>query len=64
MNEKALDRELDAYLMKNPDEEQRNSTINANLDKELDDYWSHQENEAAPKENDNSQQEQDQDAEK
>eukprot|EP00485_Elphidium_margaritaceum_P000232 CAMPEP_0202695820 /NCGR_PEP_ID=MMETSP1385-20130828/9297_1 /ASSEMBLY_ACC=CAM_ASM_000861 /TAXON_ID=933848 /ORGANISM="Elphidium margaritaceum" /LENGTH=355 /DNA_ID=CAMNT_0049351897 /DNA_START=145 /DNA_END=1212 /DNA_ORIENTATION=- len=37
----ALDRDLDAYLMKNPDTAERQHVLNANLDKELDDYWKH-----------------------
>jgi len=34
-----LDKELDRYLMKNPDAEDRTATISNHLDKELDDYF-------------------------
>jgi len=38
-NAASLDKELDAYHMKNPNVEDRNTTMEGNLDKELDDYF-------------------------
>jgi len=45
----SLDKELEEYLMKNPNVEDRKNTLNANLDKDLDDYFNsaHSENNGA-----------------
>eukprot|EP01083_Nonionella_stella_P083144 229743_1 len=53
-NFESLDRELDAYNMKNPNVEDRNHTISANLDKELDDYFQSQSDENATSSNNNA----------
>jgi len=45
-----LDKDLDSYLMKNPNAEDRVSTISNHLDKELDDYFKGQPDEEAAKE--------------
>ena len=42
-----LDKELDGYLMKNPNAEDRTATISNHLDKELDDYFKGQPDQAS-----------------
>jgi len=45
-----LDRELDSYLMRNPNAEERTSTMSSHLDKELDDYFNSQQDAGPNKE--------------